>query len=350
MKTKLLILTILFYLGAACAPTPTATPSPAPTAAMPTPTPLVEPTAPIPTLQPTSTTIPTPEATPTPTQAALGIGRQVDGTYIVTTEKGEKLVVPAIPGLRQEVLQEIDGQKPVVYRAEKGNPYGLKEDVFAGLFYPKVYLVTEKVEDAVITGAVGLRADVIRIELQKAGSPAKNVLLPLPFDPTSAKNPNAAIFLQNSKNTITGSPKLFVGIPVGSWLVNPTESASNQPATVSIAKQYWGTVVACGYPADLLGQYALNVNIPDFVTSNDTRVDLGDPITEVDKPNLPSVYETLPRQPRPVQAVNVEMYGQGYFEDKDGKTSTLGITTNNIMRKGTAFIFPIGNNNPLLNK
>ncbi|MBM4449010.1 MAG: hypothetical protein FJ015_07230 [Chloroflexi bacterium] len=197
---------------------------------VPPPTPLqrVEPVTPIATLSPVTPTAPPPTETPLPLATnppeptttatpvpAARLERQTDGTYIVTTEKGQVLTVPAITGLHQEI-QEIHGVKTVVYRAENSNPYGIKENVFAGLFYPEFYNRSpEKTEQ---TGAVSLRVEVTNQLLLKAGFP-DNVIFPLPYDITPGENSNQITELQFIK-TSEGPNYIALRLPNGSTVVN----------------------------------------------------------------------------------------------------------------------------------
>jgi len=200
MKRLLLVFLLVNLVLAACAPASAPAPTAAPTfTATPLPTSTSTPTpTPIPT--------PTPEPTPTPTPEP-GVISQPDGSFVVITETGERLTVPQIPGLTQQV-EEVNGVKTVVFYAEKGNPYGLKEGAYAGEFKPDLsvnsYVGTcdeygrsyssqyREESNIKTTGVLVLAPNVVKyqIEQQLAQIPEgqPRLLFPLPIDPREVSN------------------------------------------------------------------------------------------------------------------------------------------------------------------
>jgi len=90
-------------------------------------------------------------------------------------------IAPEVIGLKRIVEQD-----RIVYRAEAGNSYGLKEGAFAGYYHPEVYLRRDQDKDSkfdpeIQTGGISLRPEVIKPLLYQAGYPDKTVF-PIPFE------------------------------------------------------------------------------------------------------------------------------------------------------------------------
>jgi hypothetical protein len=125
----LAVLTTACGSAATASPSSTATAPPWPTAT-PTPSP-----SPVPA---------TPSPTASPTEVPTGYEPQPDGTIYWYTEAGDRETVPTIDGLKAQV----QGNR-ILYEAEAGNRFGLKEGAYSGEFNKYV-----KVENKQTGGAV----------------------------------------------------------------------------------------------------------------------------------------------------------------------------------------------------
>ena len=149
---------------------------------------------------PTTTPSPTrTEVPPTPMARAGEVMQDSSGRFVVVGEKGERLAVPAIAGLKQE-KQAINEVNTVIYRAEEPSAYGLKEGQEAGFFLAYVTIdnsqsQTEKGEPKQI-GAVSLHPDVVKKLLLEARK-KQDFVFPLPFQvPLSSESAKSGIYLK----------------------------------------------------------------------------------------------------------------------------------------------------------
>jgi len=327
-------------------PTPTPTPEPTPE---PTVTPTEEP-------RPTATPEPpTPTPEPTATKEAERESesryRQVeDGKYVYITESGEELAVPEIPFTMQVYNQE---HSAVVYHVLQGNPWGLSltnpEQRVAGVFYPESYVVKGSLESAERLPLLGFRAEVIRYCLQQADS-LQNVVTPLPFDPTLAKGIQK-VLLQESWG---GVDRLFMKVPVNSWLVIPLEKSVNEPVTYNVVPQKRDSTIKIGIPAifHTEGGFVLNLRYAQKVPKlKEGSLPLGDRFLKVLAPSFSDSslgFYKDKRTPPPIGEPNLEMYGKSMFENGEGQFPSHAFTLENLLRVGGQCVFVIANHNSLL--
>jgi hypothetical protein len=185
VRISLAILLVVSVLAACAAPAPMPTPTPTPHP--PTETPL--PPSRTPTVQPTNTEVPPspipPTAVPaTPTETAIPsqYEKLSTGEYVYTTEKGEKITIAKIAGLRQDLLVSSTGDLKVNYRAEKNNPYGLSEGDYGGEFCPGVFTGRPEKQTGglVLNSKVSLK--ILKDQLAKIPNQRDRWLIPLPTD------------------------------------------------------------------------------------------------------------------------------------------------------------------------
>jgi len=162
------------------------------------------------TLTPTSTERPTPAPSATQTPAPGSI-RKEGSRYYYLKRNSEWQEAPDVPGTHMEARDSIG----VVYVADVGNPYGLTARSVAGVFYPEVYIVKDSVETAQQTGAIGVRPEVVRYRLRRAGSPGSTILFPLPFDLTTAYGDDRRLLVQEVLNTAVNVSDIMLRIPWG---------------------------------------------------------------------------------------------------------------------------------------
>jgi len=289
--------------------------------------------------------------------------------------------VPSVEGL--EAVKK-DGM--VVYRAQKDNPYGLKEGAFAGYFYPEAYLLREVKkegeEEAKFqeekTGAVGFRPEVVRTLLYGAEYPDK-VIFPIPFDiniPRAIFPPEEDLKEKIMNNPIKimevtekpsylglGLPEnkvLFLLLPSGSKLVNSFPKGGNGKLSVQITPQTddRGDVgVTLGYKGDNIfaGGYVFNLLIPQpgqskLLERKETSIPFGNYV--LGDYSLPEKFnnnfmEYMGKftQPLPEKA-NTRLLVLTLVEP----LRYYAITCKDILKVGDAPVFILGKDNPLLGK
>lgn len=300
------------------------------------------------TLDRTPVVIPeTPSLEPTAIPAPKAGFSEHDGAFTYKTTNCEILRVPQIPGLAGTLVEE-RGVFALHYLATLDNPYGLSSGIFAGSYYPAVYLITgdTKAESEMIGGVV-LRAEVVRYYLLQASSPSQRAIVPLPFDPTMKKNSaDDRVFIETRLAVNNGSSRLFLEIPTGSRLVVPFERNAGSTTDVMISQQNWGTVVTFGKPADLLSQFALKIESAERIANANGNWKLGDEVGIVDvvqfSENLVRSYDAFLTRPITTHP-NAIMYGQSYAQDNSGTFAWLGLSTENILQISNNVVFIASN-------
>ena len=189
IRISLAMLLVVSFLASCAAPAPTPTPTPRPTAILaPTETPAIAetPRLPTPTTKPTEKpTQPPPTAVPaTPTETAIPsqYEKLPTGEYVYTTEKGEKITIAKIAGLRQDLLVSSTGDLKVNYRAEKNNPYGLSEGDYGGEFCPGVFTGRPEKQTGGLTLNAKVSLKILQDQLAKIPNQKDKWLIPLPVD------------------------------------------------------------------------------------------------------------------------------------------------------------------------
>lgn len=142
------------------------------------------------------TTAQAPETTTAPTTTVAETTTTVEPT---TTTEQEIINAPEIAGLKFN-------QKTLIYTAEAGNPYGLKEGAEAGVYTPNI-LTIETVDGTsgnFDKGVVSLSQEVIKVLQAEAFKEKNEYFLPLAIDVRNISNlgltelkslPNDVIFL-----------------------------------------------------------------------------------------------------------------------------------------------------------
>lgn len=328
-----------------CVPNiPTATRTATPTETF-TPTPTREPTkeptpTATPTFTPTETATPTSEPTLTPTP-------EPTPTPEITVEIG-----PEVGGL----IKGIEGGK-VVYRAEAGNPYGVKEGVFAGYFYPETYLLRKdekdknKFKEKEKIGAVGLRPEVIKILLKKAGYPEK-VVFAIPFDISEAQEKPIEIM----EITRAGSEEfpqmdmLVLSLPEDSRIINAFPTTDNKMRFRIMPQPMDSGSATCGPGGVFEGGYVFFLHFPkgNITSGEKFEVVYGDKVLDF---SLPSEYsrkflDYSKRFTMPLISpeANVTIFVQTLVMPMKYKD----VTVENLLRVGNSPIFILANDNPLL--
>ena len=195
---------------------------------------------PEPTNTPTRIPEPTPEPTkvlPTPTvevKPAFGYKLSKEGGFVYTTEKGEIINLPQIPGLKQELQNK--GEK-VVYVSEKINPYGLEEKKYAGEFSPSVITSGERTGGLALTSPVVLK--LIEQKLATIPDQKDKWTIPLPLDIR-----NLALGKDVSLSFVNGyqnypAPLLIVSYETELPLVNMIPNSQQLNISKSIFSGYW---------------------------------------------------------------------------------------------------------------
>jgi hypothetical protein len=260
-------------------------------------------------------------------------------------------------------MMDLNGIGTVVYRAEKANPYELKEGVLAGVYYSEAYAVKDSLETAKRVGAVGLRAEVVRYQLQKAKSPSENAIFPLPFDPTLAPSfsdqseqgkENRKIVVQDTRNTVSGIGEMFIKVPVGSPLITPIEQKPDTSVGIRLSKQSWGTAIYIGTEGIFTNgkdKYSLLAYYGSWMTFDRPGAILGETIDVVYMNSFSSglldVYRDY-RDPLPVSGMNVDLQGKLIVQDADGILQSVEIQSWDILAVNGSFVFVLANGNPLL--
>lgn len=300
-----------------------------------------------------------PRPTPAPTPAT-GYQQTKEGTVVYKPERGETLNVPQVPGLHAE-LKEIDGRKKVIYLAEKDNPYGLKESVVAGIYYPDIYFVVDNLETAKQVGGVGLRAEVVSLLMKEARAPEVNPLFPLPIDPTFAAEGNK-LMLQVSKNTAEGAnllSSIYIKAPPKSRFVYPLDEKAPQRERDFRRQRWGGTNFWIGMAKQLLNQFSINASYAGPIDKQLMERKLGAPAFEINTDNFPEGVQEIYKKYRAPQLVinpNLQFYGiQLRFalggipmEQSKEDFPFLGLGEENMLKKDNSFVFILSTNNPLL--
>jgi len=229
MKRTLLVLLLVNLILSACAPAPAPTPTPAPSAT-PLPTATATPTS-TPTPWPTATPVPTDTPTPTP---EAGVVAQPDGSFVVVTEKGERLTVPQIEGLTQKV-EERNGVETVVFYAEEGNPYGLEAEAYAGEFRPNVIMAEKQTGGLVLDSKVVL--SLLNQKLAEIPKQKDRWLVPIPLDIRNSKEP---VTIKLSLKEFGGGAETYPSVDISSPEVLPLVNILPDTKEVRIAPSYIG--------------------------------------------------------------------------------------------------------------
>jgi hypothetical protein len=200
-------------------------------------------------------------ATPMPASA---IEKQADGTFVVTTEKGEKLIVPQIAGLRQE-MEEVNGVKTVIYKAQEVNPYGLTKDKEVGFFFPNVSL-DNKDGKVVQTGAVSFHPEVVKKILQQEML-KRDFVFPLPFQiPISAIK--EGVYLKEVKDQMFDLGLILFDVPSGTELIFPLLFSDSTPLSISSGGESHSAFDLRDQPVNIKGTlYNFSITVPPISQS-----------------------------------------------------------------------------------
>jgi hypothetical protein len=243
----------------------------------------------------------------------------------------------------------------IVYRAEAGNPYNLKEGEYAGYFYPETYVLEKETnfEEERQVGAVGLRSEVVRSMLTQAGYP-NQIVFPIPFD-LSYVAEGERIILTEAVGRNTGKTRLIVHLPRGSRLV--AGLPDNQGRTnVHIAPQT-DNRVAIDFKEGFSGNYAgyrLAQILPNSgLEGGDITLNFGDSLSGYSLDNefssgylgfLSGNFEIPNKLKQAGQKLNLLIHSQTYVEPM----LYADITKENLLKTGESPVFILANDNSLL--